>query len=489
MVTYPSTHGVFEAGHHAKSATSCTRTAARCTSTARTSNALVGLAAPGEFGADVSHLNLHKTFCIPHGGGGPGVGPVAVGAHLARFLPGHRCCRVSVDAGARAYRPGVGGAVRQRRHPADFVDVHRDDGRRRPESRDRVGDPRGELHRAARLAPHYPVLYSGPRRTGRARMHPRPAAAEGRRARSRVDDVAKRLMDYGFHAPTMSFPVAGTLMIEPTESESKAELDRFVDAMIAIREEIRAIEEGRMDRDDNPLKNAPHTAASVARPATGTHRYSREQAAYPLAGAESEQVLAAGRPRRQRLRRPQSVLLLRAGRGLRVVWPGEGSRPRRRRHRHDDRLVSARARPRGHRRRHGRAPPALETSFANGGQISVSHVEPWANPGGAAARSSGGSARPDAPLLFRPRLDLAAVALGPAVPDRMPALAHAAQHAADPRDQQIFGRSAARAARRDRARLRRSAARHPADLHRPRGLRRRGGGGASWCGNTALRAK
>ena len=151
-------------------------------------------------------------------------------------------------------------------------------------------------------------------------MHPRPAAAEGHQPSVEVDDVAKRLIDYGFHAPTMSFPVAGTLMIEPTESESKAELDRFIAAMIAIREEVRAIEQ-RPDRtvDDNLLKNAPHTAASRASTATGRTRTAGEQAAYPMPGLTRAQVLAAGRPRRQRLRRPQSVLHLRTGCRLRLM--------------------------------------------------------------------------------------------------------------------------------------------------------------------------
>jgi glycine dehydrogenase len=277
MVTYPSTHGVFESGIreiceivHAHGGQVYVDGA--------NLNALVGLAAPGEFGADVSHLNLHKTFCIPHGGGGPGVGPVAVGAHLAKFLPGHRYLPQIEEAkniGPVSAAPyGSAGIL-----PISwmYIAMMGSDGlRAATESAILAAN-----YVAKRLAPHYPVLYSG---SGGLVAHEcildlRPLKDTADIA---VDDVAKRLMDYGFHAPTMSFPVAGTLMVEPTESESKAELDRFIDAMIAIREEIRAIEEGRMDRADNPLKHAPHTASALT--ADGwTHPYTREQAAYPLA--------------------------------------------------------------------------------------------------------------------------------------------------------------------------------------------------------------
>jgi glycine dehydrogenase len=278
MVTYPSTHGVFEAGIkeicdivHAHGGQVYVDGA--------NLNALVGLAAPGEFGADVSHLNLHKTFCIPHGGGGPGVGPVAVGAHLARFLPGHRALGSGADPGSERIGP-VSAA------PYGSASIL-------PISWMYVAMMGGEGLKAATesailaanyvarcLAPYYPVLYSGP---GGLVAHEcildlRPLKDTSDVS---VDDVAKRLIDYGFHAPTMSFPVAGTLMVEPTESESKAELDRFVTAMIAIREEIRAVEQGRMDRADNLLRNAPHTAAALLA-ADWDHGYSREQAAYPL---------------------------------------------------------------------------------------------------------------------------------------------------------------------------------------------------------------
>ena len=275
MITYPSTHGVFEAGIveicdivHAHGGQVYVDGA--------NLNALVGLAAPGKFGADVSHLNLHKTFCIPHGGGGPGVGPVAVGAHLAKFLPGHRMLEARPEAiGAVSGAPyGSAGIL-----PISwmYIAMMGGDGlRAATESAILAAN-----YVARRLAPHYPVLYSG---RGDLVAHEcildlRPLKET---SEVTVDDVAKRLIDYGFHAPTMSFPVAGTLMIEPTESESKAELDRFIEAMISIRQEIRAIEEGRMDRADNPLKNAPHTAATLL-VSDWKHAYGREQAAYPVA--------------------------------------------------------------------------------------------------------------------------------------------------------------------------------------------------------------
>ena len=280
MVTYPSTHGVFEAGIrdicdivHAHGGQVYVDGA--------NLNALVGLAAPGEFGADVSHLNLHKTFCIPHGGGGPGVGPVAVAAHLARFLPGHRILQGSVDAGAERIGPVSAapyGSASILPISWMYIAMMGGDGlRAATESAILAAN-----YIAKRLAPHYPVLYSGP---GGLVAHECIVDLRPLKDNSEVtvDDVAKRLIDYGFHAPTMSFPVPGTLMIEPTESESKAEIDRFVAAMIAIRAEIRAIEQGRMDRHDNMLKNAPHTAASVLT-SDWTHPYGREQAAYPVPG-------------------------------------------------------------------------------------------------------------------------------------------------------------------------------------------------------------
>ena len=280
MVTYPSTHGVFEAGIrdicdivHAHGGQVYVDGA--------NLNALVGLAAPGEFGADVSHLNLHKTFCIPHGGGGPGVGPVAVAAHLARFLPGHRILQGSADAGAERIGPVSAapyGSASILPISWMYIAMMGGDGlRAATESAILAAN-----YVAKRLAPHYPVLYSGP---GGLVAHECIVDLRPLKERSdvTVDDVAKRLIDYGFHAPTMSFPVPGTLMIEPTESESKSEIDRFVEAMIAIRSEIRMIEQGRMDRHDNVLKNAPHTAASLLSN-DWNHPYGREQAAYPVPG-------------------------------------------------------------------------------------------------------------------------------------------------------------------------------------------------------------
>jgi glycine dehydrogenase len=274
MVTYPSTHGVFETGivRICEIVHAC---GGQVYVDGANLNALVGLAAPGHFGADVSHLNLHKTFCIPHGGGGPGVGPVACREHLAPFLPGDRVRAAgAVSIGPVSAAPFGSASIL----PISWMYIAMMGGeglRAATESAILAAN-----YIAKRLAPHYPMLYRGP---GGLVAHEcildlRPLKAS---SGVEVEDVAKRLIDYGFHAPTMSFPVPGTLMVEPTESESLAELDRFVDAMIAIRQEIRAIEEGRLDRNDNPLKNAPHTAAAVAADAW-THGYPRTQAAYPL---------------------------------------------------------------------------------------------------------------------------------------------------------------------------------------------------------------
>ena len=290
MVTYPSTHGVFETGIgdicdvvHAHGGQVYVDGA--------NLNALLGLAAPGAFGADVSHLNLHKTFCIPHGGGGPGVGPVAVRAHLAKFLPGHRYLPRE-EAASRAgteEATGIGPVSAAPYGSASILPISwmyiammgADGLTAATEAAILAAN-----YVARRLAPHYPVLYAGANGlvAHECILDLRPLKeASG----VTVDDVAKRLIDYGFHAPTMSFPVPGTLMIEPTESESKYELDRFVAAMIAIREEIRAIQEGRMDPSDNPLKNAPHTAAALLA-AEWNHGYSRELAAYPMRASRTD---------------------------------------------------------------------------------------------------------------------------------------------------------------------------------------------------------
>ncbi len=280
MVTYPSTHGVFEAGIrrvceivHAHGGQVYVDGA--------NLNALVGLAAPGEFGADVSHLNLHKTFCIPHGGGGPGVGPIGVAAHLARFLPGHRTLPRAADAiGAVSAAPCGSASIL----PISWMYIAMMGGEGLTAATESAILAANYV--ARRLADHYPVLYSGP---GGLVAHECILDLRPLKETSgvTVDDVAKRLMDYGFHAPTMSFPVPGTLMIEPTESEPRRELDRFINAMIAIRDEIRAIEEGRADRDDNPLKHAPHTASAACGNAW-PHVYDREQGAFPVAALRAD---------------------------------------------------------------------------------------------------------------------------------------------------------------------------------------------------------
>jgi glycine dehydrogenase len=274
MVTYPSTHGVFEA-QITEVCAIVHKHGGQVYVDGANMNAMVGLCAPGEFGGDVSHLNLHKTFCIPHGGGGPGVGPVAVAKHLAPFLPGHRYLEARPQAiGAVSGAPYGSASIL----PISWMYIEMM-GAAGLTAATEVAILNAN-YIARRLAPHYPVLYSGP---GGLVAHEcildlRPVKES---SGITVDDVAKRLIDYGFHAPTMSFPVAGTLMVEPTESESKAELDRFCDAMIAIGQEIRAVQEGRLDREDNPLRHAPHTAAVVSAD-TWNRKYPRSLAAYPV---------------------------------------------------------------------------------------------------------------------------------------------------------------------------------------------------------------
>ena len=286
MVTYPSTHGVFEAGI-TRAIEIVHAHGGQVYVDGANLNALVGLAGPGAFGADVSHLNLHKTFCIPHGGGGPGVGPVACKSHLAPFLPGHRF--MPPDApGAGAPGRAIGAVSAAPFGSASILPISWMYVTMMGAAGLAAATESAILaanYLARRLAPHYPVLYSG---EGGLVAHEcildlRPLKAT---AGIEPEDVAKRLVDYGFHAPTMSFPVAGTLMIEPTESESKHELDRFVDAMIAIRAEIREIESGRSDRADNPLKHAPHTAAEVGGDAW-PHAYSRREAGWPSLAQET----------------------------------------------------------------------------------------------------------------------------------------------------------------------------------------------------------
>ncbi|MFJ9909117.1 aminomethyl-transferring glycine dehydrogenase [Streptomyces sp. NPDC101152] len=274
MITYPSTHGVFEE-HVADICAQVHEAGGQVYVDGANLNALVGLAKPGHFGGDVSHLNLHKTFCIPHGGGGPGVGPVGVRAHLAPYLPNHP---LQPEAGPAT---GVGpisaapwGSAGILPISWAYVRLMGGEGLRRATQVAVLS----ANYIAKRLEPHYPVLYTGP---GGLVAHEciidlRPLTkATG----VSVDDVAKRLIDYGFHAPTMSFPVAGTLMIEPTESEDLTELDRFCDAMIAIRAEIEKVGAGEWPADDNPLRNAPHTAAALG--GDWAHAYTREEAVFP----------------------------------------------------------------------------------------------------------------------------------------------------------------------------------------------------------------
>jgi len=275
MVTYPSTHGVFEEAIGAVCAT-VHDLGGQVYLDGANLNALVGLARPGRFGADVSHLNLHKTFCIPHGGGGPGVGPVAARAHLAPFLPGHPLVPTAGPEGGPVISGAPWGSAGILPIPWAYLRLMGPEGLRRATQVAILN----ANYVATRLAPHYPVLYTG--RGGlvahECLLDLRPLT---RATGVTSEDVAKRLMDLGIHAPTQSFPVAGTLMVEPTESESLTDLDRFCDAMIAIRAEIVRVGDGTWPRDDNPLGNAPHTAAMVTA-TTWDHAYTREEAAYPL---------------------------------------------------------------------------------------------------------------------------------------------------------------------------------------------------------------
>jgi glycine dehydrogenase len=275
MVTYPSTHGVFETA--IKDITKIVHDhGGQVYLDGANMNAQVGLCRPGDYGADVCHLNLHKTFCIPHGGGGPGMGPIGVGAHLAPFLPGHPVVKTGGEQAIGPVSAAPFGSASILPISWMYIAMMGSEGLREA-TRHAVLYAN---YMAKRIGEHYPVLYRG--ENGRVAhefiVDLRPFKAT---AGIEAEDVAKRLMDYGFHAPTMSFPVAGTLMIEPTESESKEELDRFCDAMIAIRREIAAVEAGELPKDDNPLKNAPHTAASVMADAW-EHPYTREQAAFGL---------------------------------------------------------------------------------------------------------------------------------------------------------------------------------------------------------------
>jgi len=286
MITYPSTHGVFEESVVELCALIHEHGGQVYVDGANL-NALIGLAGPGKFGADVSHLNLHKTFCIPHGGGGPGMGPIGVGAHLIPFLPTNPVVPVegvSTDNDVVSAAPYGSASIL----PISWVYI----ALMGPEGLTAASKVAilSANYIAHRLSNHYPVLYRG-----RAGLVAHECIIDIRPIKEASgiseEDVAKRLVDFGFHAPTMSFPVAGTLMIEPTESESLAEIDRFCDAMIAIREEIRAVELGQSDPKDNPLKNAPHTLDDIV-DANWPHPYSREQAAFPTPSLRQDKYWA-----------------------------------------------------------------------------------------------------------------------------------------------------------------------------------------------------
>jgi glycine dehydrogenase len=276
MVTYPSTHGIFEEGIR----TICSivhEHGGQVYMDGANMNAMVGLCRPGDIGADVCHLNLHKTFCIPHGGGGPGMGPIGVAAHLSPFLPGHAVIRTGGDQAISAVSAAPWGSPGILPISWMYIRMMGSEGLTQA-TRIAILNANYIAHR---LREHYPVLYAGRNGTVAHECIIDPRGLKGATG-VEAGDIAKRLIDYGYHAPTVSFPVAGTLMIEPTESESLAELDKFCDALIGIREEIREIEAGVADREDNLLKNAPHTADVVCAD-EWTHAYGRERAAFPSA--------------------------------------------------------------------------------------------------------------------------------------------------------------------------------------------------------------
>ena len=274
MVTYPSTHGVFEESIR-EICEIIHQHGGQVYMDGANMNAMVGLCRPGDIGADVCHLNLHKTFCIPHGGGGPGMGPIGVAEQLAPFLPGNPVVKTGGEQATGAVSAAPWGSASILPISMLYIDMMGGEGLAYAT---KVAILNAN-YIAARLEPYYPVLYKGANGRVAHECILDPRALKGS-AGIEVEDITKRLMDYGFHAPTVSFPVAGTLMIEPTESEPKGEIDRFCDALIAIREEVRAIERGTSDRDDNPLKHAPHTMRAVVSDAWA-HSYGREVAAFP----------------------------------------------------------------------------------------------------------------------------------------------------------------------------------------------------------------
>ncbi|TAE52533.1 MAG: glycine dehydrogenase (aminomethyl-transferring), partial [Nostocales cyanobacterium] len=272
MVTYPSTHGVFEEAIQEICAI-VHEHGGQVYMDGANMNAQVGICRPGDIGADVCHLNLHKTFCIPHGGGGPGMGPIGVVSHLVPFLPGHSVIKLGGNLGAVSAAPWGSASILVISWM--YIAMMGADGLTEAT---KVAILNAN-YIAKKLESFYPVLYQG-KNGFVAHECILDLRALKKSANIEIDDVAKRLMDYGFHAPTVSWPVAGTIMVEPTESESKEELDRFCEALIAIRKEISEIESGKMDLQDNVLKNAPHTAESLI-VGEWNHGYSREQAAYP----------------------------------------------------------------------------------------------------------------------------------------------------------------------------------------------------------------
>jgi glycine dehydrogenase len=286
MVTYPSTHGVFE-GTIREICRVVHQHGGQVYMDGANMNALVGLCRPGDIGADVCHINLHKTFCIPHGGGGPGMGPIAVAMHLMPFLPDHpvvplghaqSCGTVSAAPWGSAVILAISWAYISLMGQAGLLEATK------------VAILNAN-YIAKRLEGCYQPLYAGQHGlvAHECIIDTRPFKAS---AGIEVEDIAKRIIDYGFHPPTVSFPVAGTLMVEPTESESKEELDRFCDALIAIREEIREVEEGRSDRDNNLLRNAPHTLEDLVAD-TWDHPYPRERAGFPTPATRVHKVWPA----------------------------------------------------------------------------------------------------------------------------------------------------------------------------------------------------
>lgn len=273
MITYPSTHGVFEE-EVSELCSIVHENGGLVYMDGANMNAQIALCRPGDFGPDVCHLNLHKTFCIPHGGGGPGMGPIGVAQHLVPFLPTHPLVSMGATNGVGPISAAPWGSASILVIPWMYISMMGFEGLKRATQVAILN----ANYIAKRLEPHYPVLYKG--KNGFVAHECILDFRQFKQSGIEVEDVAKRLMDYGFHAPTVSFPVAGTMMVEPTESESKEEIDRFCEAMILIREEIRQVESGQIDRQSNLLKNAPHTADEV----TSTewkHPYSREQAAFP----------------------------------------------------------------------------------------------------------------------------------------------------------------------------------------------------------------